>query len=120
MRKAKVFVSDKEAGVLYESELGKSYRFSYLANYAGLPVSLAMPTSQRTYEFNTFPPFFDGLLPEGYQLEGLLKTGKIDRNDMFSQLLAVGDDLVGNVTVKETFNYDSNDSIRHFNGEDKA
>ncbi|PKP49305.1 MAG: toxin HipA [Bacteroidetes bacterium HGW-Bacteroidetes-11] len=120
MRKAKVFVSDKEAGVLYESELGKSYRFSYLANYAGLPVSLTMPTSQRIYEFNTFPPFFDGLLPEGYQLEGLLKTGKIDRNDMFSQLLAVGDDLVGNVTIKEAFDHDSNDGIRPFNGEDQS
>ena len=37
----------------------------------------------------------------GYQLEGLLKIGKVDRNDLFSQLMAVGDDLVGNVTVKE-------------------
>jgi serine/threonine-protein kinase HipA len=34
-------------------------------------------------------------------LDGLLKFGKIDRNDFFSQLMAVGDDLVGNVTVKE-------------------
>ena len=60
-----------------------------------------MPLSQREYEFESFPPFFDGLLPEGYQLEGLLKIGKIDRNDFFTQLISVGDDLVGNVTVKE-------------------
>ena len=60
-----------------------------------------MALSQKVFEFDSFPPFFDGLLPEGYQLEGLLKIGKVDRNDFFAQLMAVGDDLVGNVTVKE-------------------
>ena len=56
---------------------------------------------QKKYTFNKFPPFFEGLLPEGIQLEGLLKLNKIDRNDLFSQLIAVGDDVVGAVTVKE-------------------
>ena len=101
MRKAKIFVNGEEAGTLLELEFGKTYRFEYLEGYAGIPVSLTMPFSQRVYEFESFPPFFDGLLPEGYQLEGLLKIGKIDRNDFFAQLLSVGDDLVGNVTVKE-------------------
>jgi serine/threonine-protein kinase HipA len=66
-----------------------------------VPVSLTMPVSDKVYEFSAFPPFFEGLLPEGYQLEGLLKFGKVDRNDFFAQLLAVGDDMVGNITVKE-------------------
>jgi serine/threonine-protein kinase HipA len=57
--------------------------------------------TQKVYDFDSFPSFFDGLLPEGYQLEGLLKIGKVDRNDFFGQLIAVGDDLVGNITVKE-------------------
>ena len=51
-----------------------------------------------------FPPFFDGLLPEGIQLEGLLKLKKIDRNDLFSQLMAVGEDVVGVVTLQEIMN----------------
>jgi serine/threonine-protein kinase HipA len=34
-------------------------------------------------------------------LEGLLKIRKIDMDDLFSQLIAVGDELVGVVTVKE-------------------
>lgn len=101
MRIAKVFVNDIAAGMLTELEYGKRYRFEYLNDYSGTPVSLTLPVSQSVFEFDSFPPFFDGLLPEGYQLEGLLKFGKIDRNDFFSQLLAVGDDLVGNVTVKE-------------------
>jgi serine/threonine-protein kinase HipA len=42
-------------------------------------------------------------LPEGHQLAGLLLYGKIDKNDMFSQLMSVGEDMVGAVTVKEIF-----------------
>lgn len=101
MRKAFVYINNLEAGIFTEIEFGKSYRFQYLDGYSGEPVSLTMPVTQRHYEYNTFPPFFDGLLPEGYQLEGLLKIGKIDSNDLFSQLMAVGGDLVGNVTLKE-------------------
>lgn len=101
MKQAKVFVNNAVAGMLTELEYGKKFRFEYIKDYTGAPVSLTLPISQSVFEFDSFPPFFDGLLPEGYQLEGLLKFGKIDRNDFFSQLLAVGDDLVGNVTVKE-------------------
>ena len=60
-----------------------------------------MPKKDKVYKFDRFPPFFDGLLPEGIQLEGLLKIRKIDKNDYFSQLIAVGEDMVGVVTVKE-------------------
>jgi serine/threonine-protein kinase HipA len=101
MRKAKVFVNNMEAGILTEILFGDKYLFEYIDGYSGLPVSLTMPFSDKVHEFSSFPPFFEGLLPEGYQLEGLLKFGKVDRNDFFAQLLAVGDDMVGNVTVKE-------------------
>lgn len=89
------------AGTLKEVDFGKKYIFEYVEGYAGRPVSLTMPVTNIMYQYDSFPPFFDGLLPEGYQLEGLLKYGKIDRNDSFSQLIAVGDDLIGVVTVKE-------------------
>ncbi|HEY3371321.1 MAG TPA: HipA N-terminal domain-containing protein [Prolixibacteraceae bacterium] len=101
MRRAKVFVGEQEAGILTEQVFGKKFRFEYLEGYAGAPVSVTMLVSQPVYEFESFPPFFDGLLPEGYQLEGLLKFAKIDRNDFFSQLMAVGHDLIGNVSIKE-------------------
>ncbi len=101
MRTAKVFANNEEAGKLTELEFGKRYRFEYTDGYSGSPVSLTMPLSQKAYEYDSFPPFFDGLLPEGYQLEGLLKFGKIDRDDLFGQLMAVGNDLIGQVTVKE-------------------
>jgi serine/threonine-protein kinase HipA len=101
MRKAKIFVRGVEAGTLTELKQGKEYVFEYLNEYDGKEISLTMPTNVKVYQFDEFPPFFDGLLPEGIQLEGLLKIRKIDRYDYLSQLFAVGEDLVGVVTVKE-------------------
>jgi serine/threonine-protein kinase HipA len=103
MRKAKIFVKGVEAGILTEVKRDNEYVFEYLDKYEGLEVSRTMPSDVRVYKFNKFPPFFDGLLPEGIQLEGLLKIRKIDKNDFFSQLIAVGDDLIGVITVKEIF-----------------
>jgi len=101
MRKAKVFVNGTEAGILSEIKQGTEYVFEYLDGYNGLEVSRTMLLNQKKYSFDKFPPFFEGLLPEGIQLDGLLKIKKIDKNDFFSQLIAVGEDLIGVVTVKE-------------------
>jgi serine/threonine-protein kinase HipA len=101
MRKAKVFVKGVEAGTLTELKQSKEYVFEYKDGYDSLDVSRTMPKNSKVYKFDKFPPFFDGLLPEGIQLEGLLKIKKIDKNDYFSQLIAVGEDMVGVVTVKE-------------------
>ena len=100
MRQAIVKVHDLNAGILTQTD-DERYRFEYQKGYTGAPVSLTMPVNTQGYEFKTFPPFFDGVLPEGGQLEGLLRIRKIDRHDYFSQLLAVGQDLVGAVTVFE-------------------
>ncbi len=100
MRKAKVYVKGVEAGILSEIKQGTEYTFEYPEDYVGTEISLTMLPTQKKFIFNKFPPFFEGLLPEGIQLEGLLKINKIDRNDLFSQLVAVGDDLVGAITIK--------------------
>ncbi len=101
MRRAKILVKGVEAGILTELVQGKEYLFEYLDGYVGLEVSRTMPTKEKVYKFDRFPPYFDGLLPEGIQLEGLLKIRKIDKYDYFSQLICVGEDMVGAVTAKE-------------------
>jgi len=83
MRKAKVYVKGREAGILTEIVQGKEYVFEYLDGYEGPEVSRTMPLIEKVCRFDRFPPFFDGLLPEGIQLEGLLKLKKIDRYDYF-------------------------------------
>lgn len=101
MRKANVYNFGLYAGELIELEVRKKYQFKYSDNYKGSPISLTLPSKQRDYLFNEFPPFFEGLLPEGIQLDALLRQTKIDRNDFFSILIITGKDLVGSVTVEE-------------------
>lgn len=101
MRKANVFVNGIIAGYLEELE-EKRYRFIYRDDYTGSPVSLTMPVDKKEFFFDKFPPFFEGLLPEGIMLEALLKIKKIDRYDYMSQLLAVGKDMVGYVSVEDS------------------
>ncbi len=101
MRIAKVLVNKRLAGRLIEEDSKKGYIFTYENNYQGPPISLTMPIDQKTYEFKEFPPFFEGVLPEGPQLEALLRRAKLDRNDYFGQLMIVGADLVGSVTLEE-------------------
>ena len=100
MRRAIVKTYDIKAGILTENDQ-KHYVFQYGIGYEGPPISLTMAVRDKPYEFDTFPPFFDGLLPEGIQLEGLLKMHKIDKADYFKQLLVTGQDLVGAVTIEE-------------------
>lgn len=101
MRRAKIYMHDIAVGILTEKEKNRSYLFTYDKDYSGEPASLTMPVQDGEFHFEDFPPFFDGLLPEGVQLEGLLHNKKIDRDDFFGQLLATGSDLVGAITVKE-------------------
>lgn len=97
MRKARVFVQDSPAGVLTEE--GSQYIFAYDRGYSGHPVSLTMPVREEPYVFTSFPPFFDNLLPEGVMLNALLRKRKLDATDYMAQLLVVGNDMVGAVTV---------------------
>jgi serine/threonine-protein kinase HipA len=101
MRTAKVFFQSRFAGYLQEMADGREYRFAYDPEYEGPPISLTMPVGEKPYFFKEFPPFFDGLLPEGAQLEALLRLHKLDREDKLGQLFLVGADTVGAVTISE-------------------
>lgn len=98
MKEAKVWQIGRPAGTLRELDHG-NYEFQYFPEYAGLAISLTLPVRSQVYVFESFPAFFEGLLPEGPQLEALLRKAKLDDDDFFGQLLQVGGDLVGSVTV---------------------
>ena len=99
MRELAVYNHDMEAGVLFEDQSG-GYRFVYNGGYKGAPVSLTLPVRPQAYEFTSFPSFFEGLLPEGFQLESLLRARKSDADDYMAQLGEIGQDCVGSVTVR--------------------
>lgn len=96
-RKAVVYQQDELAGTLEETADGWS--FQYADDYHGIPISLTLPLQPEPYLFQTFPPVFEGLLPEGMMRDALLRRLKIDKDDFFTQLIAVGNDVVGSITV---------------------
>ena len=100
MRTAEVYQQGELAGLLVEADR-RHYHFSYVSGYEGEPVSLALPVRVEPYDFPSLPPVFEGLLPEGAQLEAMLRRHKVDRSDLFTQLLIVGADMVGSLTVQE-------------------
>lgn len=99
-RCAEVYQHGKLAGHIDEKEEG-GWDFTYLKDYRDAPVSLILPVREEAYAYSEFPAVFEGLLPEGPQLEALLRKHKIDRGDSFRQLITVGGDLVGSLTVRE-------------------
>jgi len=101
MKRAEIFVHNISAGYFEEKQKGEEYVFVYHENYSGEPVSLTMPLKEKLFKSKNIFSFFEGLLPEGPQLESLLRIMKIDQDDLFGQLIAVGQDTVGAVTIKE-------------------
>jgi serine/threonine-protein kinase HipA len=98
MDKLRVFVGDQLAGHLIREEA--IHRFEYLTDYKGPPVFLGWgDMAKPPREWDSFPPAFDGLLPEGVLLDQLLAKHKLDREDKWGQLIAVGQDLTGFVSV---------------------
>ncbi len=102
-RKAAVYVRDRLAGFLSETDSG--YQFVYHADYLNLPdaapVSLTLPLQEEPYESNVLFPFFDGLIPEGWLLHIVSKNWKLDQNDRFGLLLVACKDCIGAVRIEE-------------------
>ena len=98
-RNAKVKYNDLIAGTLSETKTG--YKFVYDADYLikGRPVSLSLPLRQEPYESKELFSFFEGLLPEGWYLNIVSTTAKIDPHDAFGLLLATTSNTIGAVTV---------------------
>ncbi len=62
----------------------------------------APPFAGVVTEGGSVPPFFAGLLPEGVRLDAAVASTKTSVDDHFTLLLAVGADMIGNVSVTPT------------------
>lgn len=101
MRKVDVYMHGNKAGELTEIQKNKEYLFTYNSFYTGPPVSVTMPVEEKKFTYKKFPTFFEGLLPEGTNLEFLLRLKNIDKDNPLEILLTAGSDMVGAVTIKE-------------------
>ena len=101
LRSAKVNYQGRLAGILSETKTG--YRFVYDENYLrnGRPISVSIPLRSHPYESKRLFSFFEGLLPEGWYLDIVRATEKIDSKDSFGLLLATTGDAIGAVTVEK-------------------
>lgn len=100
MRKAKVFVDDTHAGILEETDEGL-YIFQYNKDYNGKQVSLTLPQKKDSYKSQILFPFFDGLIPEGWMLNIIIKNWKLNEKDRMGLLLVCCNDCIGNVRIEK-------------------
>ncbi|MDS1310395.1 HipA N-terminal domain-containing protein [Marinobacter xiaoshiensis] len=89
------------AGVLERT--GTTVTFHYDAAYLQMrlpPLSLSLPLRLEPYEYEGLPPYFSGLVSEGWLKRIQAKEQRIDPNDEFSLLVHNGKDLPGAVTLE--------------------
>ena len=101
-RTAYVYVRDRLAGILSETDAG--YEFEYVPGYCADPsapaVSLTLPKQTEPYFSENLFPFFDGLIPEGWLLNVVSRNWKIDIADRFGILLIACRDCIGCVSIR--------------------
>ncbi|MAM86406.1 HipA N-terminal domain-containing protein [Allohahella sp. A8] len=99
--KAFVRMHGELAGVLARSNGSISFQYDpdYLAK--GLPpVSLSLPLQAQPYIDKRLPPYFEGLVSEGWLRRIQAKEQRIDPEDHFALLVHNGRDLPGAITIE--------------------
>ncbi len=100
-RKADVFLHEKLAGVLAETDAG--YSFLYDLDYTNgeevFSVSQTLPVTKKAFQSKVLFSFFDGLIPEGWLLDIAIDNWKINTRDRFGLLLACCKNTIGAVSV---------------------
>ncbi|MCK5398818.1 HipA N-terminal domain-containing protein [bacterium] len=79
------------------------YKFTYEKEFIqeNVPISISLPLRKAPYEDDELFPFFQGLLPEGWYLEVVSSTLKIDKDDDFGILLSTCRETIGSISVEE-------------------
>lgn len=100
LRKADVYFKNDLAGYLSETDEG--YIFQYDENFLkkNIFISVSLPPRAEPFKSAELFSFFKGLLPEGWYLDIVSTTQKVDARDSFGVLVSTaGVDTIGAVTV---------------------
>ena len=100
LRKARVFYKNELAGYISETQNGYTFEYDHEFFKKNIPISISFQPREEPYYSKELFPFFKGLLPEGWYLNIVCATQKVDDKDFFGLLLAsAGGDTIGAVTV---------------------
>ena len=101
MAQAKIYISGIFCGVLTEDFDG--YHFLYDEDYLQMENAVAlsptMPLQSEPFTKEFLFPVFDGLIPEGWMLDIVDKSWKINPRDRMKLLLLCCKDCIGNISV---------------------
>ncbi len=101
-RKAQVFYNKDLAGYITETKEGYIFEYNKEFLKKNIPISISLPLRQEPYVSKELFSFFKGLLPEGWYLDIVTATQKVDRVDLFGLLLCTTNvDTIGAVTVRK-------------------
>lgn len=99
--KALVRMNGRLAGILERN--GRQVRFQYDEEYLKLrqpPLSKSLPLRRQAFEHEGLPPYFSGLVSEGWLKRVQAREQHIDPDDDFALLVNNGEDLPGAVTIE--------------------
>ena len=102
MRQGIVKYNNIKAGLLTEDDNGEYlfvYDEHYVKNHPHQFISFQMPVSSNPYRSVRLFPFFDGLIPEGWLLNIVAESWRINRNDRMGLLLACCQNAIGAVSI---------------------
>ncbi len=101
LRKGQVFFNKDLAGYISETKDGYIFQYDKEFLKKNIPVAISLPLREEPYESKELFTFFKGLLPEGWYLDIVTATQKVDREDLFGVLLCTtSGDTIGAVTVR--------------------
>ena len=97
----RVFYKDIFAGTLVKTN--GEYLFTYNKDFLKnkTPISMSLPLRDEPYHSKELFSFFKGLLPEGWYLDIVSMSQKVDPKDFFGVLISTsGLDTTGAVTIR--------------------
>lgn len=102
-RIGRVFIHGIFSGIIEQKEdlFIFTYDPDYLRSKNPKPVSLTLPIQDKPFSSKILFPFFDGLIPEGWLLDIVVKNWKLNPQDRMGLLLEACQDCIGAVHVEK-------------------
>lgn len=123
MSELKVLIADQVAGTLTENANG-ALSFAYDSRYAGVPLSLSMPVSNRVFSDKVVRPFLFGVLPDSREVRRSLgREFGVSGNNPFALLSHIGLDCPGAIqfcSEEDLKSIDQNEELRPISNEEIA